>query len=47
MDAASSPKDYKNASKLNHCLTVNNCAGNPGDIAVLKKEKDMDVIRVA
>ena len=50
MGAASIPKDYKNTSKLKHCLTVANFAGDPGDpgdTAVLKKEKDKDALRVA
>ena len=32
---------------LKHCLTVANFAGDPGDTAVLKKEKDKDALRVA
>ena len=41
LDAASIPKDYRNAYNLKHCLTVANFVGNSGDIAVLKKDKYM------
>ena len=32
---------------MKHCPPVANFAGNTGDIAALKKEKDMDTLRVA
>ena len=47
MDSYSIPKDYKNAYKLKHCLTVAYFVGIPCDIAVLQKEKDMDALIVA
>ena len=40
-------KDYNNTFNLKHCLSVANFSGNPGDISVLKKEKDMYELRVA
>ena len=47
LDADLILKDYKNASKLKHFLTVANFAGNPGNSLVLKKEKYMDTLRVS
>ena len=40
-------KTTKNSYKLKNCLTVADFAGNSGDIAVVKKDKDMDALRVA
>ena len=36
LDAASIPKDFSNPSKLKHCLTVADFAGNRDDIAILQ-----------
>ena len=47
MEADSIPKYFKTASKLKHCVALDDFTGNSGDIAVLKKEEDMDALRVA
>lgn len=36
LDSASIPKDFSNPSKLKHCLTVADFAGNRDDIAILQ-----------
>lgn len=47
LDVASIPKDFANPSKVKHCLTVAEFAGDPNDLTILKTETDPSQLRTA